>query len=155
MLSYLNADEDECTIISYLDKHGPFYLPKPLYFCFPAQLPQGKEFLRYCKFGTLQYCVIKPLATFVAIILNSFGLYHEANFSPLYGFLYVTLAVNVSIFYAFMILASFYTCFKKKLKPFHPIGKFLCIKFVIFFAFWQVCLPFKDQHIYQHKSLIL
>ena len=68
MLSYLNAEEDEYSIIQYLNKHGPFYLPKPFFYCFPTPLPSGKEFLRYCKFGTLQYCVIKPLATFIAII---------------------------------------------------------------------------------------
>jgi hypothetical protein len=36
-----------------------------------------------------------------------------------------------------MVLMTFYTTLKTKLYPFEPIGKFLCIKFVIFFAFWQ------------------
>lgn len=70
MLSYLDAEQDEYSIIQYLDENGPFYLPKPLSYCFPSALPQGKAFLRYCKFGTLQYCVIRPLATVIAFILG-------------------------------------------------------------------------------------
>lgn len=65
-------------------------------------------------------------------------LYHESNFSPRYGYLYSTLIVNTSVMYAFVVLASFYSALKYKLRPFHPVGKFLCIKFIIFFAFWQV-----------------
>lgn len=30
----------------------------------------GKEFLRYCKFGTIQYCVIKPFITLFAFMLG-------------------------------------------------------------------------------------
>ena len=66
------------------------------------------------------------------------GLYRESNFSPRFGYLYITLLLNVSVGYAFLALASFYTGLKYKLQPFEPVGKFLCIKFVIFFAFWQV-----------------
>jgi hypothetical protein len=51
---------------------------------------------------------------------------------------YLTILVNLSIAYAFVVLATFYKTLKHKLAPFHPVGKFLCIKFVIFFAFWQV-----------------
>ena len=46
--------------------------------------------------------------------------------------------MNASVLYAFMVLASFYSAFKFKLKPFKPVGKFLCIKFIIFVVFWQV-----------------
>lgn len=67
-----------------------------------------------------------------------YGLYHEADFSIKYGYLYITIIVNVSVLYAFLVLASFYSALKYKLKPFQPVGKFLCIKFIIFIAFWQV-----------------
>ena len=80
------------------------------------------------------------MTTILAIILNQMGLYHESNFNPKYGFLWIVLFVNVSIAFAVMVLATFYTTLKKKLEPFRPIGKFLCIKFVIFFAFWQSIL---------------
>jgi len=35
----------------------------------------------------------------------------------------------------FLIL--FYHVVQKELKPFNPVSKFLCIKIVIMFAFWQ------------------
>lgn len=53
-------------------------------------------------------------------------------------YLAVNLALNVSVVYAFVALGSFYHRFQDKLAPFQPVPKFLCIKFVIFFAFWQV-----------------
>ena len=64
-------------------------------------------------------------------------MYHDSDLSPRYGYIYLLIAINISVAYAFIVLASFYSTLKVKLKPFEPIGKFLCIKFVIFFAFWQ------------------
>lgn len=66
------------------------------------------------------------------------GLYHESEFRWQYGYVYILIAMNLSVAYAFLVLAAFYSTLKYKLKPFEPVGKFLCIKFVIFFAFWQV-----------------
>jgi len=102
-------------------------------------------------------CVIRPTTAITAIILGNehqqpssrcipslisvwidvIGVYHEGDFSMSYGYIYVLIVINISVAYAFMVLATFYTILKSKLKPFEPIGKFLCIKFVIFFAFWQ------------------
>ena len=92
---------------------------------------------RYCKFGTLQYCVVRPLTTAIAMLLDQFDLYHEGSMSFSYGYIYILFIMNVSIGYAFIVLASFYHNMKYKLKPYEPVGKFLCIKCVIFFAFWQ------------------
>lgn len=71
------------------------------------------------------------------MLLDLAGVYHESELSLHYGYIYILFIMNVSIGYAFIVLASFYTAMKYKLKPYEPVGKFLCIKFVIFFAFWQ------------------
>lgn len=85
----------------------------------------------------VQYCLIRPLTTLTAILLNRLGLYHEGAFDVHSSWLYLTIMVNISIAFAFAALATFYSTLKKKLQPYGPVGKFLCIKFVIFFAFWQ------------------
>lgn len=85
----------------------------------------------------IQYCLIRPLTTLTAILLDRLGLYHEGAFDLHSSWLYLTIMVNISIGFAFAALATFYSTLKKKLAPYGPVGKFLCIKFVIFFAFWQ------------------
>ena len=59
------------------------------------------------------------------------------DFNGSYGYIYLLILMNISVAYAFVILAIFYSIFKSKLKPFEPVGKFLCIKFIIFLTFWQ------------------
>lgn len=97
---------------------------------------------RYCKFGTLQYCVVRPSTTLAAIVMQMMGVYHEGELDWSYGYMYIMFIINVSVAYAFVALISFYSELKSKLNPFSPVGKFLCIKFIIFFAFWQVLKVF-------------
>lgn len=40
-------------------------------------MPHGRDFLRFAKFGTLQYSVIKPFGALVSLFLAPFGLFHE------------------------------------------------------------------------------
>lgn len=42
-------------------------------------MPHGRDFLRFAKFGTLQYSCVKPLAAFVALVLAPFGLFQEVR----------------------------------------------------------------------------
>lgn len=44
---------------------------------------------------------------------------------------------NISVTCAMYALVLFYSVTKEELTPFNPIPKFLCIKAVILFAFWQ------------------
>ena len=97
----------------------------------------GKMRLRYYKTGVLQYCIIRPLMTLIGIILQFIDLYHESDFSYNYGYVYCTFVINYSVCYALWVLAQFYRELGEKLKPFDPISKFLCIKFIMFFVFWQ------------------
>jgi len=116
--------------------YDPLPLPQFASHLMHALFPHTKTY-RYCKFGTLQYCVVRPLTTAIAMLLDQFDHYHEGSMSFSYGYIYILFIMNVSIGYAFIVLASFYHNMKYKLKPYEPVGKFLCIKCVIFFAFWQ------------------
>jgi len=94
-------------------------------------------FLRFCKQVTLQFCVIKPLMAALTIILHAFGKYHDGDFKPDGGYLYIMLINNVSISLALYGLFLFYFATKSMLKPYNPVLKFFTIKSVIFLTFWQ------------------
>jgi hypothetical protein len=94
-------------------------------------------FLRFCKQATLQFCVIKPLMAIITIILHAFDKYHDGDFRPDGGYLYITIVNNFSISLALYGLFLFYFATKTMLKPYQPVMKFLTIKSVIFLTYWQ------------------
>merc|ERR1712158_266315 len=94
-------------------------------------------FLRFCKQATLQFCIVKPVMSFIVILLQSKGLYRDGDWDPSTGYLYVTLIYNVSITLALYALFLFYFATRELLKPFDPVLKFFTIKSVIFLSFWQ------------------
>ncbi|XP_049860403.1 transmembrane protein 184B isoform X1 [Schistocerca gregaria] len=94
-------------------------------------------FLRFCKQATLQFCLVKPLMAFVIIFLQSFGHYHDGDWSPDGGYLYITIIYNFSVSLALYGLFLFYFATKDLLTPFEPVLKFCTVKSVIFLSFWQ------------------
>eukprot|EP01118_Nematostelium_gracile_P010855 TRINITY_DN3797_c0_g1_i1.p1 TRINITY_DN3797_c0_g1~~TRINITY_DN3797_c0_g1_i1.p1 ORF type:complete len:364 (+),score=58.92 TRINITY_DN3797_c0_g1_i1:3-1094(+) len=97
----------------------------------------GKTFLFYCKFGVLQFTLIKPFLTLFGLILEPFQLYDEGSFSPSKGYLYITVIGNVSVSISLYALVLFYMATKDDLRDLQPVMKFFCVKAVIFFSFWQ------------------
>ena len=57
--------------------------------------------------------------------------------SPFYGYFWITIILNVSVMQALFALIAFYETMKARLAEFDPLPKFLCVKAIIFFAFWQ------------------
>lgn len=97
--------------------------------------PRG--FLLNCKKYILQFVLIKPLGTVAAIWLSRFDLYENGNFSLGNGYLYVTVITHTSISLSLYWMVMFYKATSEALAPFNPIPKFLCIKGVLFFCYWQ------------------
>lgn len=104
--------------------------------CFPP-CPGGKYFIQACKHGILQYTVIRPITTLISLITEICGVYGEGEFSAKYAYPYVVAINNVSQFVAMYSLVLFYQANKEELAPMKPIAKFLCIKAVVFFSFFQ------------------
>lgn len=94
-------------------------------------------FLRFCKQATLQFCLVKPIMAFVIIVLQSFGHYHDGDWSLNGGYLYVTIIYNISVSLALYGLFLFYFATRDLLTPFEPVLKFCTVKSVIFLSFWQ------------------
>ncbi|KAG8190546.1 hypothetical protein JTE90_004121 [Oedothorax gibbosus] len=114
-------------------------VPVPYIFplcCFPP-CPPGNYFIQACKHGILQYTVIRPVTTLISLITEMCGVYGEGKFSPNYAFPYIVAINNFSQFIAMYCLVLFYQANKEQLAPMRPIAKFLCIKAVVFFSFFQ------------------
>ena len=75
---------------------------------------------------TVKYTIVIPL-----------HLPHTCIHSPRYGYVYCTLAYNVSVSLALYGLVIFYSSTRELLSPFNPVLKFLTVKAIVFMSFWQ------------------
>lgn len=91
------------------------------------------------KKGVIQFVLLKPLTSLLALIFNQFNLYHEGSVNIYDSFIYIAFVNNLSISVSMYCLALFYLGFEDSLNPHDPLSKFICIKFVLFFSFWQNC----------------
>lgn len=84
--------------------------------------------------------IIKPITSIITLILDYYGLFKEEEFNLKTGHLYVAIINNVSITISLFFLILFYRAAEERLKPFNPFAKFLCIKAILFFSFWQTTI---------------
>lgn len=108
----------------------------PMHYCL-KQWRTGKQFLVRCKLGALQYVVIKLVLSIVTFICESTGTWDEGNLSPHGAYLYVAFVGNCSQIWAMYCLVLFYHAFVDELEAIRPLPKFICVKAVVFFSFWQ------------------
>ncbi|ELK25378.1 Transmembrane protein 184C [Myotis davidii] len=111
-------------------KHFP-----PLCCCPPWTM--GEVLLFRCKLGVLQYTVVRPFTTIIALICELLGVYDEGNFSFSNAWTYLVIINNMSQLFAMYCLLLFYKVLKEELSPLQPVGKFLCVKLVVFVSFWN------------------
>ncbi|KAK6539067.1 hypothetical protein TWF694_010608 [Orbilia ellipsospora] len=89
---------------------------------------------------TFQYCAIRVLSTFASLATQWFGLYCQASWSPVFAHVWITVIIIIMITIALYMLVAFYTSLKDELEPYRPFLKFVSIKLVIFFIFWQTVI---------------
>lgn len=106
-------------------------------FCFLPPMRGGRKFINTCRHGMLQYIVIRPITTFLALFFQSIGVYGEGEFSFRYAYIYLLVINNITQMVAMYCLVIFYHSYKRELAPMKPLGKFLCIKAVVFLSFFQ------------------
>jgi hypothetical protein len=90
-----------------------------------------------CKFGVLQYVLLKFVLAVAVLILEFKGWYKEGDFSVGSGYLYICILTNVSQCWALYCLIFFYYATHTELSPIRPVGKFLSVKALVFFTWWQ------------------
>jgi len=90
-----------------------------------------------CKFGVLQYVLLKFVSAIFVMVLEMNGLYKEGDFTPRGGYLYICILTNLSQCWALYCLVFFYYALKNELGPIRPVGKFLSVKALVFFTWWQ------------------
>lgn len=87
--------------------------------------------LKLIKYWTWQFVVIRPIMSVLMITLQVLGLYTGwVSWT-------ITIVLNVSVSLALYSLVIFYHAFAKELEPHNPLAKFMCIKGIVFFCFWQ------------------
>ncbi|KAJ4483860.1 DUF300 domain-containing protein [Lentinula aciculospora] len=91
----------------------------------------------FLKRGILQYVQVKPILAIATMVLKACGKFNEGDLRANSGYLYVSVIYNISICLSLYCLAMFWICVNDDLKPFRPMPKFLCVKGILFFSFWQ------------------
>lgn len=105
--------------------------------CLPAlDISDPRTFLAI-KRGILQYVWLKPIICFGVLFSELAGSYDVNDLSAGSLYLWFTLIYNFSVSLSLYCLAIFWKILWTDLKPFNPIGKFLCVKLIIFASYWQ------------------
>eukprot|EP00455_Lapot_gusevi_P006049 TRINITY_DN12587_c0_g1_i13.p1 TRINITY_DN12587_c0_g1~~TRINITY_DN12587_c0_g1_i13.p1 ORF type:complete len:341 (+),score=13.31 TRINITY_DN12587_c0_g1_i13:79-1101(+) len=133
LVTYLGGEDELAVILSKKDVQ-PHVCPVQ-YCCKPW--PMGRIFIYHTKVGTLQYVIVKPAMALTSFILQAVGKYEEGEFSWSVGYPYVAFINNLSQIWAMYCLVMLYLATYKELAPAKPMPKFLTIKAVVFFTFWQ------------------
>jgi len=105
----------------------------------------GVEFMLQCKHGVLQYVVVKAIASVLTFAFQSMGVYGEGQFKWNVAYPYLAFFLNISVMYALYCLVKLFHAVNDELRDpinWHPLGKFLCVKGVVFFTWWQGVLIF-------------
>lgn len=107
-------------------------------FCCLGPWAMGGKFVRLTTIGILQYIPTKILMSIVILFTSLAGVYGEGEFlNPFVYFGYVSFILNVSQCWALYCLVLFFLGTKEELHPVRPLPKFLAIKAIIFFTYWQ------------------
>ncbi|TPX65960.1 hypothetical protein SpCBS45565_g04825 [Spizellomyces sp. 'palustris'] len=112
--------------------------PAPL--CCLWYNPSGYAFLLNTKFLVLQYVVVRPATTTLAMILSAFNLLCPTSSSPSHGQFWITYINLISSTLAMYGLFTFYIVVHNDIKEYKPLWKVIAVKFIVFFTFWQSIL---------------
>eukprot|EP00177_Eucheuma_denticulatum_P007070 GFKZ01012862.1.p1 GENE.GFKZ01012862.1~~GFKZ01012862.1.p1 ORF type:complete len:394 (-),score=25.37 GFKZ01012862.1:1098-2279(-) len=128
LINYGGGDLHLCR---YLESQPRMSHPWPFHLYLPP-FKLGPAFLNAIRASVLQFVFVKPTGSFLR-------LYVFLHPPPLRSLVYIliTLLNNISVSLALYGLVLFYHAAHELLLPFDPFAKFLSVKAVVFFSFWQ------------------
>jgi len=132
MYSYLNISISK-NIVPDEIKGRVLHHSFPVSLFMPHNVRLEHKTLKQLKVWTWQFVVIRPVCSILIIALELIGFY------PSWLSWTFTIILNLSVSLALYSLVIFYHLFAKELAPHNPLAKFLCIKGIVFFSFWQGC----------------
>lgn len=130
MYSYLNISISK-NIVPDEIKGRQIHHSFPMTLFQPHTAHLNHNTLKLLKYWTWQFVVIRPMCSILMITLQLLGAY------PSWVSWTFTIILNISVSLALYSLVVFYHVFAKELAPHNPLAKFLCIKGIVFFCFWQ------------------
>lgn len=130
MYSYLNISISK-NIVPDEIKGREIHHSFPMTLFQPHTVRLNHHTLKLLKYWTWQFVVVRPVCSILMITLQLVGLF------PNWLSWVFTIILNISVSLALYSLVIFYHVFAKELAPHKPLAKFLCIKGIVFFCFWQ------------------
>ncbi|XP_057764608.1 uncharacterized protein LOC130985579 [Salvia miltiorrhiza] len=130
MYSYSNLSMSRNVVPDEI-KGREIHLSFPMNLFLPRKTHLNQQTLRLVKNLTWQFVIIRPVCSVLMMALQVIGMY------PSWLSWAFTILLNLSILLAVYALLVFYHVFAKELKPHEPLSKFICIKGIVFFSFWQ------------------
>ncbi|KAJ4831402.1 hypothetical protein Tsubulata_020425 [Turnera subulata] len=130
MYSYLNISISR-NIVPDEIKGREIHHSFPMTLFQPRTVRLNHHTLKLLKYWTWQFVVIRPVCSVLMITLQILGIY------PAWLSWTFTIILNISVSLALYSLVVFYHVFAKELEPHKPLAKFMCIKGIVFFCFWQ------------------
>lgn len=139
LIALLGGDEHQIAL-KLRNRSSELARPSSWFSCIFGPQPTGADLLRRCKFGVFQYVIIKNLTAVIACILESLGIANRIDFQLSNWYVYQCFITNLSQLWALYCLVLFYVATRDDLHHWRPVGKFLCVKSVVFFTWWQSLL---------------
>lgn len=95
------------------------------------------QFLTRSSLGVWQYVLIRCFVSILTLVFHALHLYDEGEIRADRFYVYGIFFINLSQCWALYCLVIFYVELKDELAPIRPLGKFLVVKAVVFFSWWQ------------------
>ncbi|KAJ7753659.1 organic solute transporter Ostalpha-domain-containing protein [Mycena maculata] len=112
--------------------------PLPIPFCCWRYRPTKAYFMYTVKWAVMQYVIVRPAISIAGIVCEAYGvLCPSESYNPRFASVYLSAADFVSITIALYGLLVFFGLVHEELAGRRPLAKFLCIKLIVMFTFYQ------------------